>query len=121
MHQIPRALWPEVQLGDDRTGRLIAPHLMRTGVGEWWADRWPHPRVSCLFLGGNLFVVTAPAFRGRGLSPRCAEAAIADIRARGKTPTWTTWPANASSLRVAEKLGFRRAYEDHAWIAGQPL
>ena len=254
MHRLSRALWSEMHVGDDRLGQLLAPHVMQTGIGEWWVGTWPRPRASCLFVGGNLalqgtwtqpdvdflsgllreklrswdriflemaseleasvlpslrplqywprvvlhlassgsrtsvetkefhrldvadtpalaslceelhwvgdswgglealaqsgrawgawcdgtlasiaapglvgaavedvFVGTEPAFRGRGLSPRCAQAVIADIVARGKTATWTTWPANSSSLRVAEKLGFREVHEDHAWIAGHPL
>lgn len=69
----------------------------------------------------DVFVVTQPGYRGRGLSPRCAEAVVADAMASGKTATWTTWPANASSQRVAEKLGFRKVRDLRAWIAGRPL
>ena len=39
----------------------------------------------------------------------------------GEAATWTTWPSNRASLRVAQKLGFERVGEDHAWIAGEPL
>jgi len=257
MQVLARELWPQLRrsFGSGRIGLLIAPHVLNTGVGEWWVDRWPLPRASMLFVGGNLAlqgdceavdpgfiaaivaqrlrswdrilievngdwerialavvaplqrwprvilrlrmqrspleeatavmfrrlgpgdadalltlsasiqwigdtwgglaelarsgrawaawsdgrpasvaapgfvgdivedisVVTEPQFRGRGLSTACAALVMNDIARGGKEPIWTTWPANAASLRVAEKLGFAKSHEDHAWIAGQPL
>lgn len=54
----------------------------------------------------DIGVVTEPDHRRRGLSAACAGALIADIRARGHVPTWSTSPDNAGSLGVAAHLGF---------------
>jgi RimJ/RimL family protein N-acetyltransferase len=54
----------------------------------------------------DIGVVTEPGHRGRGLSTACAAAVVADIRRRGRRPTWTTSPDNVGSLRVAARLGF---------------
>jgi GNAT superfamily N-acetyltransferase len=67
------------------------------------------------FLGErheDIGVVTDPGYRGRGLSTACAAAVVADIRSRGRRPTWTTSPDNAGSLAVAARLGFVRVRED---------
>ncbi len=63
----------------------------------------------------------AAAFRGRGLSPACAARVIADIRARGRTPSWSTSRDNTASRRVAEKLGFARHRDDVLYVAGKPI
>ncbi|MGI5129146.1 GNAT family N-acetyltransferase [Pseudonocardia sp. CA-107938] len=55
----------------------------------------------------ELGVVTDSAHRRRGHSSAAAAALIADIRARGRVPVWSTSPDNASSLAVAHRLGFR--------------
>jgi len=53
----------------------------------------------------DIGVVTESAWRGRGLNPACVARVVADIRARGRTPSWSTTPDNAASLRVAAKFG----------------
>jgi RimJ/RimL family protein N-acetyltransferase len=63
-------------------------------------------------------VVTAAAFRGRGLSPACAGHVVCDVRARGRTPTWSTSPDNLPSLAVARKLGARKDRNDVLWVTG---
>jgi RimJ/RimL family protein N-acetyltransferase len=60
----------------------------------------------------DIGVVTEPAYRRRGLSTACAAALVADIRARGRTPTWTTSPDNNGSLGVAARLGFEHVRDD---------
>jgi GNAT superfamily N-acetyltransferase len=69
----------------------------------------------------DIGVVTDPGFRGRGLSPACAARVIADIRARGRIPGWSTSVDNRASRRVAEKLGFVWHRDDVLHIAGAPL
>jgi RimJ/RimL family protein N-acetyltransferase len=69
----------------------------------------------------DIGVITEPAFRGRGLSPACAAALCADIRARGRLPSWSTSPDNAASLRVAEKLGFSLHHHDRLWVIGRSV
>jgi predicted GNAT family acetyltransferase len=66
-------------------------------------------------------VVTERTFRGRGLVPACAGGLAGEIRARGRTPSWTTSPENLASLRVAEKLGFERIRDDVLYVVGMPL
>jgi RimJ/RimL family protein N-acetyltransferase len=63
------------------------------------------------YVGGTyeeLGVVTESAHRGRGHSRTAAAALIADIRARGHVPGWSTSPDNTASLAVADRLGFRQ-------------
>jgi RimJ/RimL family protein N-acetyltransferase len=89
-----------------------------------WVDGRLAAVAAAMFVGDtheDIGIVAEPAFRGRGLCPACAARVVGDIRAAGRAPTWTTWPRNQASLRVAAKLGFARSYEDHAWIAGRPL
>jgi RimJ/RimL family protein N-acetyltransferase len=79
--------------------------------------------VACSFFVTERFedlgVVTEPEFRGRGLSAACAAALCADVRARGRQPSWTTSPDNLQSLRVAEKLGFVEHHRDVLWVIGR--
>jgi RimJ/RimL family protein N-acetyltransferase len=63
----------------------------------------------------DIGVVTAEGHRRRGLSAACAAAVVADIRARGRIPTWTTSPDNAGSLAVAQRLGFVHERDDVLW------
>jgi RimJ/RimL family protein N-acetyltransferase len=79
--------------------------------------------VACPFFVAERFedlgVVTEPGFRGRGLSPACAASVCADVRARGRQPSWTTSPDNTQSLRVAAKLGFVEHHRDVLWVIGR--
>jgi RimJ/RimL family protein N-acetyltransferase len=69
----------------------------------------------------DLGVVTEPAFRRRGMSTACAAAVAADVRARGRRPTWTTAPDNTGSLGVAVRLGFRPVREDVLYLLRTPI
>jgi RimJ/RimL family protein N-acetyltransferase len=60
----------------------------------------------------DIGVVTAEGYRRRGLSAGCAAAVIADVRGRGRIPSWSTSPENTGSRAVAERLGFVRDRED---------
>ena len=77
--------------------------------------------VASPFLMGERFedigVVTLEEFRGRGLSPACAAHAVADIRKRGRQPTWSTSPDNQASVRVAAKLGAEKERADVLYVA----
>ncbi|MDN5861645.1 MAG: GNAT family N-acetyltransferase, partial [Pseudonocardia sp.] len=72
--------------------------------------------VATAFFVGDIYedlgVVTDSAYRGRGLSTDCSAALVADVRARGRIPTWTTSPDNAPSLAVADRLGFQQVRTD---------
>lgn len=69
----------------------------------------------------DLGVVTDSAHRGRGLSRACAAALVADVRARGRVPSWTTSPDNAPSLAVAARLGFRPVRTDVLYALRVPI
>ena len=77
--------------------------------------------VASPFLMGERFedigVVTLEEFRGRGLSPACAARVVADIRKRGRQPTWSTSPDNQASVRVAAKLGAEKERDDVLYVA----
>jgi hypothetical protein len=69
----------------------------------------------------DIGVATEEKFRGRGLSPACAARVVEDLRQRGRRGSWSTTPANAASLRVAHKLGYRKQRDDFLLIAGKTI
>jgi RimJ/RimL family protein N-acetyltransferase len=69
----------------------------------------------------DIGVVTAAEHRRRGLSTACAAAVVADIRSRGRVPTWSTSPDNTGSLAVAERLGFRHVRDDVLYAVRTPI
>ena len=76
------------------------------------------------YLGGryeDIGVVTEPDHRRRGLSTACAGALIADIRARGHVPTWSTSPDNTGSRGVAARLGFVHERDDVLYALRTPV
>jgi RimJ/RimL family protein N-acetyltransferase len=81
--------------------------------------------VACSFFVGerheDVGVATEPDFRGQGLSTACAGAVCEDIFRRGRTPSWTTSPDNAASLRVAAKLGFALQRRDRLYVIETPI
>jgi GNAT superfamily N-acetyltransferase len=97
------------------------------GSGRAWAAfDGPVPiAVACSFYVGSRYedigVVTAPAHRGRGLSTACAAALVADIRGRGRVPTWTTSPDNGASRAVAARLGFQFVRDDVLYAVHTPV
>jgi GNAT superfamily N-acetyltransferase len=99
--------------------------LSAAGVG-WAAFDGKRPvSVALPFFVGeaheDIGVVTEPGHRGRGLSRACAAAVIADIRRRGRRPTWSTSPDNIGSLRVAARLGFSLARTDVLYAVRTPI
>ena len=68
----------------------------------------------------DIGVVTEPDHRRRGLSTACAAALVADIRARGHVPTWSTSPDNAGSRGVAARLGFVHERDDVLYALRTP-
>lgn len=78
--------------------------------------------IACPFFAGtryeDLGVVTEPAVRATGLSTACAAAVCADIRARGRVPSWTTTVDNAASRRIPVKLGFTEVRRDVLHVVG---
>jgi GNAT superfamily N-acetyltransferase len=76
------------------------------------------------YVGGtyeDIGVVTEPDHRRRGLSTACAGALIADIRARGHVPTWSTSPDNTGSRGVAARLGFVHERDDVLYALRTPI
>jgi GNAT superfamily N-acetyltransferase len=128
------------RLGTADTAALEALHPSIAWIGETWdgpaglaasgrgwaafEDEVP-VSVACVFFVGeqheDIGVVTDPAFRGKGLSTGCAAAAAADIRARGKTPTWSTSPDNPASRAVAARLGFVHVRDDVLYAVRTPI
>ena len=89
-----------------------------TAWGAFDGDRLAS--VACVFFVGDRYeeigVATEPGFRRLGLSTACARAVCADIRGRGRIPSWTTSKDNAASLRVARKLGFAQLRRDYLYV-----
>lgn len=81
--------------------------------------------VACPFFRGDahedIGVVTEPDHRRRGLSTACAAAVAAEIRARGRRPSWTTSPENAGSRAVAARLGFVHERDDVLYAVRVPI
>jgi RimJ/RimL family protein N-acetyltransferase len=100
-----------------------APGLAASGVAFGAFVDGRLASAACSFFIAERFedigVITEATFRGRGLSAACGAALCADIRARGRTPSWSTSPDNAASLRVAEKLGFTLDHHDRMWVLGR--
>lgn len=69
----------------------------------------------------DIGVITDAAHRGRGYSTACAAALVADIRARGRRPSWSTSPDNTASLAVAARLGFVHHRDDVLYAVGVPI
>ena len=89
---------------DDTWGGAAGLAASGCAWGAWVAGRLAS--VACCFFVGDRFedvgIVTEAEFRGRSLALACAHAACVDIIRRGRTPSWSTSPDNAASLRVAE-------------------
>ncbi|MFD9946754.1 GNAT family N-acetyltransferase [Nonomuraea sp. NPDC059023] len=86
--------------------------------------------VACPFLVGHVYeelaVATDPAFRRRGLATACVLRLCADIRRRGRVPSWTASRGNLPSRRLAWACGFRAARTPlgrliHSGRPGTPL
>jgi ribosomal protein S18 acetylase RimI-like enzyme len=60
-------------------------------------------------------VWTAPRYRNEGLATAVVAATATDIIARGKSAIYVAAVTNRASQRVAEKVGFRSAYEIAAY------
>jgi RimJ/RimL family protein N-acetyltransferase len=81
--------------------------------------------VAAAFFQGETYedigVVTADGHRRQGLSAACAAAVVADIRGRGRIPSWSTSPDNTGSLAVAARLGFVADREDVLYAVRTPI
>lgn len=135
-----RAVAPVRRLGPADATALLALDPSIAWIAETWAgpaglaasghawatfdgDRPVSVAVS-FFVGEayeDIGVVTDPAYRGRGLSTACAAALVADLRSRGRRPTWTTSPDNAASRAVADRLGFTRVRDDVLYAVRTPI
>jgi RimJ/RimL family protein N-acetyltransferase len=69
----------------------------------------------------DIGVVTVEGYRRRGLSAACAGAVIADIRGRGRIPSWSTSPDNTGSRAVAARLGFVPDRDDVLYAVRTPV
>ena len=143
INHLQPAMPAQAAISDADVRRLSAAdagHLQALSpLSSWISDTWGGPSglaasgmafgafverrlasVACPFFITERFedlgVVTEPEFRGRGLSPACAAAVCADVRKRGRQPSWTTLPDNSQSLRVAEKLGFVEHHREVLWV-----
>src|SRR5581483_985381 len=54
----------------EQPGQLIGPHVINTGNGTMWADRWPEPRALLIESAGNYALVGQPdAINPAALAP----------------------------------------------------
>ena len=81
----------------DRPGPLVGLHVLQTGHGTCFVDRWPEPRVALLETGDNLALVGDPGVLTPGeLRPRLvgfvdASAGFEPLL-RATVPTLAVWP-----------------------------
>jgi RimJ/RimL family protein N-acetyltransferase len=61
-------------------------------------------------------IATAPRYQGQGIATVTAMHFLREARSRGVTVYWECGAANYPSVRVAEKLGFRRLAEETYWV-----
>jgi RimJ/RimL family protein N-acetyltransferase len=78
------------------------PMVGRVGINEW--EGWPEPELGWW---------TVPAAWGRGYAPEAAAAVLELARRDPRRQRLVSFirPSNARSIRVAEKLGARRALD----------
>lgn len=55
----------------------------------------------------DIGVTTHEQFRGKGMATAAAAIVAREVQKRGKVPVWSTGADNFSSMRIAQKLGFR--------------
>lgn len=69
--------WPALRtsLDPERCCSLHAPHVITTGHGAIWVDRWPSPRAVAAFTGGNLGLTGDPT----AISPEAFAAVVAGL------------------------------------------
>jgi RimJ/RimL family protein N-acetyltransferase len=60
-------------------------------------------------LHADMSIDTVEQYRNRGIATAVAGAMLEEVAESGKTPVWGALDSNLASLRLAEKLGFRRA------------
>ena len=81
----------------DRPGPLVGLHVLQTGHGACFVDRWPGPRVALVETGGNLALVGDPGVLTPGeLRPRLvgfvdAPAGFEPLL-RATVPSLVVWP-----------------------------
>lgn len=79
--------------------------------------------VGCGYLLGrdheDLAVATEPELQRRGAALAVITELVADVRARGRTASWTTPVSNEASLALAEAAGFERVRTDTAYWCGR--
>jgi RimJ/RimL family protein N-acetyltransferase len=78
---------------------------------------------SAVFVGAGeaeIDILTAEAYRGRGLARLTACAFIDECLRRGLRPDWSCWPERAASWKLALKLGFDELPDVPAllWVEG---
>lgn len=58
---------------------------------------------------------TDPSYRNRGLSTATTYLVVTEVQRRNKIPTWSVGENNLASLKVAQKIGFRK-YSERTYV-----
>jgi len=72
MHRLPMGAIATLQpwFRPEQSGQLVGPHVINTGNGAMWADRWPQPRAILVECAGNYTLIGQPeAISAAKLSP----------------------------------------------------
>jgi len=107
-------LWEKTYLPLIENGRMMA--VIKDGKIASFSTVTDLP-----FGGANIAVVTYPEFRKKGYGAKCVKKAVNWCNENNRIPIYLVSSSNASSIGLAEKLGFKRFSREIRTKANAPV